>query len=59
MLSDVAQDSIIIDARHNGPPGTGNGGWSASVSLLVFSLSYSSSSGHVLQKAATYDYYAS
>jgi hypothetical protein len=25
----VGQDIIIIDGRHNGPPGTGNGGWSA------------------------------
>lgn len=28
MLGSVAKD-IIIDARHNGPPGTGNGGWTA------------------------------
>ncbi|HZM74314.1 MAG TPA: hypothetical protein VFC19_01225 [Candidatus Limnocylindrales bacterium] len=28
MLLDVGPD-IIIDARHNGPPGTGNGGWTA------------------------------
>jgi hypothetical protein len=28
MLGGVGQD-IIIDARHNGPPGTGNGGWTA------------------------------
>jgi hypothetical protein len=37
----------------------GSGGWSASVSLAVFSLSYSGSGGQVLQKAAKYDYYAS
>lgn len=37
----------------------GSGGWSASISLAVFSLSYSGSGGQVLQKAAKYDYYAS
>ena len=37
----------------------GSGGWSASVSLAVFSLSYSGSGGQVLQKAAKYDYYSS
>lgn len=37
----------------------GSGGWSASVSLAVFSVSYSGGGGQVLQKAAKYDYYAS
>ena len=35
----------------------GDGGWSASVSLAIFSMSYSSGGGQVLQKAARYDYY--
>jgi len=35
----------------------GDGGWSASVSLAILSVSYSSGGGQVLQKAARYDYY--
>lgn len=35
----------------------GSGGWSAGVTLLALSVSYTGSGGQRLQKAATYDYY--
>jgi hypothetical protein len=64
--TDIRRDRVLRKCRarkagsyymeHNQ---SGTGGWSASVSLAVFSLSYSSPGGQVLQKAAKYDYYAS
>jgi hypothetical protein len=58
---DMRRDKIGCNARraasyfyeHN----LGGGGWSASLSMAAFSLSYSGSSGQTLQKAAAYNYY--
>lgn len=34
----------------------GNGGWSASIPMVVLTLSYNGSAGQTLKKAATYNY---
>ena len=59
---DMRRDQIGCDARRAGSyfyehNQDGGGGWSASVSMAIFSISYSGSSGQTLQKSATYSYY--
>jgi hypothetical protein len=59
---DMRRDKIGCDARRAGSyfyehNQDGGGGWSASLSMAIFSISYSGSSGSTLQKAATFAYY--
>jgi hypothetical protein len=59
---DMRRDKIGCNARRAGSyfyehNQGGDGGWSASLSMAVFSISYSGSSGQTLQKAAAYNYY--